>query len=284
MARHRRKSSLATPGRLLETSLYPPVKAFLEGQGYVVKGEVGRCDVVARRGGEPPVIVELKVALTLELVLQGIERLALSEAVYLAVPVPRGASPLFDRRFRKLLRRVGLGLLIVHAHDGPAAKVETILDPLPYRPRADRRRAARLLGEFERRSGDPNAGGSAHRVKIVTAYRQEALRIASVLAAGGPQRPATLRAAAEAPKAGRILLDNVYGWFERVERGLYGLTQAGQVAPQAFAGRFALPKALTASATPPPSMSGKNLLSDQEVADVAGMLQSPIPRIIERSQ
>jgi hypothetical protein len=31
----------------LESDLYAPVKALLEGQGYVVKGEVRGCDVVA---------------------------------------------------------------------------------------------------------------------------------------------------------------------------------------------------------------------------------------------
>lgn len=221
-----------------------PVKAFLERQGYIVKGEIGRCDVVARRGDEPPVIVELKMGVTLELLLQGIERLALCDTVYIAVPAPRGASPLFDRRFQKLLRRVGLGLLVVHGHESPAARVEAILDPLPYRPRRDRRRAGRLLGEFERRAGDPNAGGSTRRIKLVTAYRQEALRIATVLAALGAQCPAVLRLSAEAPNAGRILLDNVYGWFDRVERGIYALTPAGQAALQAFAGRFAAPKPL----------------------------------------
>lgn len=244
MAR-RRKPSRAKRARPAETCLYAPIKAFLEGQGYVVKGEVHACDVVARRADEPPVIVELKMSLNLELVLQGIERLALSDVVYLAVPAPRD-GPLFDRRFRKLLRRIGLGLLLVHGAGNAAAKVEAILDPLPYRPRADKRRLGRLLGEFDRRAGDPNLGGTAHRVKIVTAYRQEALRIASVLAELGRQRPALLRASAEAPKAGRILLDNVYGWFERVEHGTYALTPVGQTALQAFAGRFALPKSLAA--------------------------------------
>ena len=37
--------------------------------------------------------------------------------------------------------------------------------------------------------------------------------------ARGPQKPALLRVDAEAPNAGRILLEDVYGWFERVERG-----------------------------------------------------------------
>ncbi len=245
MARRKQKPRVK-PARLAETCLYAPIKAFLEGQGYLVKGEVDHCDVVARRDGEPPVIVELKMTLNLELVLQGIERLALSDVVYVAVPAPRD-GPLFDRRFRKLLRRVGLGLLLVHGAGGAAANVEAVLDPLPYRPRADKRKLGRLLGEFERRAGDPNLGGTAHRVKIVTAYRQEALRIASVLAALGRQRPALLRASAEAPKAGRILMDNVYGWFERVEHGIYALTPAGEKALQAFAGRFAVPKSVAAA-------------------------------------
>ncbi|MBI3709604.1 MAG: hypothetical protein HY246_18290 [Proteobacteria bacterium] len=240
---------MSKPSRLPETSLYAPVKAFLEEQGYVVKGEIGRCDVLAVRGDEKPVIVELKIRLTLELLLQGVERLALSDAVYLAVPAPRGASPLFDRRFRKLLRRVGLGLLVVHESRAGTAKVEAVLDPLPYRQRIDHRRAGRMLGEFVRREGDPNEGGSTRRVKLVTAYRQEALRVASVLSARGPQKPAMLRIDAEAPHAGRMLLQDVYGWFARVERGVYALTPAGSAGLQAFLGRFALPACLREVAT-----------------------------------
>lgn len=246
----RAKASPAKTARPVETSLYAPVKAFLEGQGYTVKGEVGRCDVVARRGDEPPVIVELKTTLNLELLLQGVERLALAEAVYLAVPSPPATSPVFDRRLHKLLRRLGLGLLLVHPPTARGRLVEAILDPLPYAPRRNTRRIGRLLGEFARRVGDPNAGGSTGRVKLVTAYRQEALRMASVLQARGAQKPAALRADAEAPRAGRILLDDVYGWFARVERGLYTLTPAGAQALSAYMGRFAAPACLVAADAP----------------------------------
>jgi hypothetical protein len=239
-ARVARKSS-ARPAPLVETALYSPVKSFLEGQGYTVKGEVGRCDIVARRGDEPPVIVELKIALTLELLLQGVSRLGLAESVYLAVPAPRGVSPVFDKRMHKLLRRVGLGLLLVHEPSGGRQVVEAVLDPKPYRPRIDTRRAGRMLREFATRVGDPNSGGSTTRVKLVTAYRQQALRMASVLLARGPRRPAALKLEADAPKAASILQQDHYGWFERVSRGVYALTPAGTAALDSFAGRFAPP-------------------------------------------
>ena len=67
-----------------EVALYAPIKTFLEAQGYEVKGEVEGCDVVAVRGDEPPVVVELKTQLNLSLVLQAVDRLAVSDVVYVA--------------------------------------------------------------------------------------------------------------------------------------------------------------------------------------------------------
>ncbi len=61
----------------------------------------------------------------------------------------------------------------------------------------------------------------------MTAYRQQALAVANALA-DAPSRPRDLRIFA--PDAAKILQDNVYGWFERIERGLYGLTSSGRVA------------------------------------------------------
>src|SRR5713101_3134970 len=203
----------------LESDLYAPVKALLEGQGYVVKDEVRGCDVVAVRGAERPVIVELKRAFGLGLVLQGIDRLAVSDRVYLAV----GQWPKRMKNVRKLCRRLGLGLMVV-----VGARADIVLDPVPYRPRLDTRKAGRLLGEHTRRVGDPNRGGSSTKVPMMTAYRQAALRCAASLAANGPMKVAALRAACDAPNAASILRDDFYGWFERVERGVYALTPKGR--------------------------------------------------------
>jgi hypothetical protein len=125
---------------------------------------------------------------------------------------------------RKLCRRLGLGLMTVAA-GRRGARVDVLLDPAPYAPRKDKRRLGLLLGEHARRQGDPNRGGST-RVPLMTAYRQEALRCAEALR-DGPSTVAALRLGADAPRAGKILLDNVYGWFERVGRGTYMLTPAG---------------------------------------------------------
>src|SRR5437879_817196 len=157
-----------------EADLYPAVKAFLEGQGYDVKAEVRGCDVVAIRGDEPPVIVELKLTFSLTLLLQGVDRLALTEHVYLAVARPRSRrapASVYRREVRAACRRLGLGLMTIH----PAGDVEVLVEPVPYRPRQNAKRASLLLGEHARRQGDPNHGGVT-KTPIMTAYRQEALR------------------------------------------------------------------------------------------------------------
>jgi hypothetical protein len=226
-----------------EAALYGPVKRFLEARGYQVKGEVNGCDLVARQGDAAPVIVELKLRFTLALLLQGIDRLALSERVYLAVPRPprtfRGVVPEAPA-VRRLCRRVGLGLIVVGGD-----RVSVVEEPVPYRPRAARERAARLLTKFERRIGDPNIGGRPG-APLVTAYRQDALRVAGALA-GGPMRLAELRAATGVAGAARILQRNVYGWFGRLGRGTYGLSAAGRAALGQFAEAVAALSAATAA-------------------------------------
>jgi hypothetical protein len=217
-----------------EAALYRPVKAFLEAQGFEVKGEVCGCDVVARRGDEPPVIVELKLRFNLTLVLQGIDRLRVTDRVYLAVPRPpyraRGLSPEAPS-VRRLCRRLGLGLILIGRRGDTVSILE---EPGPYRPRPARRRVLRLAAEFARREGDLNIGGRA-RAPIVTAYRQDALRCARALADSGPLRLRELRAMTGVADAAPILQRNVYGWFTRLARGTYGLTEPGQAALVQFA-------------------------------------------------
>jgi hypothetical protein len=117
--------------------------------------------------------------------------------------------------------------------------VEVIEDPVPYRPRQSKRRSSLLLGEFERRRGDLNIGGSKG-TPIVTAYRQDALLCVRALAAAGPMRLDELRVVSGVVAAAPILQRNVYGWFDRVSHGTYGLTVAGEQAMTVFAQAISL--------------------------------------------
>ncbi|MEZ5849696.1 MAG: DUF2161 family putative PD-(D/E)XK-type phosphodiesterase [Hyphomicrobiaceae bacterium] len=207
----------------METTLYAPVKRFLETLGFEVKGEVCGCDVVALDNGAPVavVIAELKLTFTLDLVLQAVDRLPACDDVWLAVRASRrGRGREGDARVRKLCRLLGFGLLTVSER----GHVEVIVEPVPWKPRRDGKRRSRIVEEHRKRRGDPAVGGSTRR-PIMTAYRQQALACARALATA-PGRPRDLKA--DMPDAPKILLRNVYGWFERVERGRYGLTDLGR--------------------------------------------------------
>jgi hypothetical protein len=204
-----------------EADLYPPIKAYLQRQGYDVKGEVGAADVVGRRGDDL-VVVELKLGFSLALFHQGVDRLGLTDTVYLAVPAGGKAKAL--KANVKLARRAGLGVVTVRLHDG---LVEVLADPGPYAARQSKKKKTRLLRAFDRLDGDPNAGG-ATRHGIITGYRQDALKCARFLAVHGPSKGAQVKEWAEVPQATQIMAADHYGWFTRVERGIYALTDAGR--------------------------------------------------------
>jgi len=208
-----------------ESDLYPPLKRFLEAQGYEVKGEVLDCDVLAIRGDEDPVVVELKLTLNLDLVMQAVERLTLSDSVYVGVPESNRTIKTKRKRILALLRMLGIGLVTIEPQRD---RVGVLLDPGPYRGRRpSKKRRQRLLGEFAKRVGDPNLGGTHMRGGLMTAYRQQALAIARHLREQGPRKASVVAAALDEPKARAILYRNVYGWFDRVSTGIYALSPRG---------------------------------------------------------
>jgi hypothetical protein len=213
----------------VETTLYQPVKRFLEGQGYAVKGEIGRCDLVGLKGEDPPLVVigELKLVFNLELVLQGVDRMRAGDEIWLAARLStRGKGRENDARFRNLCRHLGFGLLGV----ATSGRVDILVSPTAPVPRKNPRLRSKLVDEHRKRRGDPMAGGST-RAPVMTAYRQQALACAAAMQAE-PQRPRDLKRSF--PDAAKILSRNVYGWFERAERGIYALTDAGHSAVKAW--------------------------------------------------
>ncbi len=221
--------------KLTETDLYPPVRDFLLSQGYDVQAEVDGCDVVAKLG-EQLLVVELKLGFNATLLVQATDRQRLSDLVYVALPRP--SSREWRQRwpgYQRLLRQLELGLMLVSFRANPPL-VEVIFDPQPYRRRRQTKRRQHLVTELAGRSRAYNQGGSNHR-KLMTAYRESALIIAKHLdQAEEPLAPKALRALGASPKAGDILYRNHYGWFTRVDYGLYTISDAGRQALSEYKG------------------------------------------------
>jgi hypothetical protein len=222
-----------------ESELYAPLKQFFEQHGYTIKGEVRYCDLVGMKdGSDTPLIVEIKKTFTLALLLQGLDRQKLTSNVYVAVEKNRSKKGSHNQRWSEitaLCRRLGLGFITVTLYKTKSPLVEIMCTPqqnlavdgLGNPTRKSPQKAARLVHEFNERSGDYNVGGS-YGAKLMTAYREKALRIALVMADGAIMAPRQVKAQSGIATAGAILRDNYYGWFERIAKGKYKLSALGQ--------------------------------------------------------
>ncbi len=218
-----------------ESDLFDPIKKYLEGQGYSVHGEVKNCDVVARKDDEL-ILIELKNSISLSLILQAVERKEISESVYIAVPVPVGKqAPANFRRVKNLLRRLEIGCILVDFLK-TKTKVRIELQPFPFTSTTAHRKKRALLREIDGRYAEFNKGGEPVAAEKITAYKQEALRIAHFLQQHGFASPSQLRKSGTSEKTQSILSRNVYGWFERERRGVYRLHPQGGAALAHYAG------------------------------------------------
>ncbi|WP_037283091.1 DUF2161 family putative PD-(D/E)XK-type phosphodiesterase [Saccharibacillus sacchari] len=224
-----------------ETELYPPLKSFFETRGYSVKSEVRHCDLVGYlEGEERPLIVEMKRTFTLELLLQGADRQRTGGLVYLAVERNRAKKGAHNQRFGEIARlcgRLGIGLIVITFYKSKSPFVEVLCEAGEDSGKTGKisgKKAKRLRTEFDARSGDHNIGGSTKR-KIVTAYRENALKVARQLWMFGEASPVMLKEASGVGKAAAVLQANYYGWFERVSRGRYKLTETGLAALNEYA-------------------------------------------------
>ncbi|NMB38119.1 MAG: hypothetical protein GX994_00895 [Firmicutes bacterium] len=214
---------------ILETELYQPIHDYFVKLGFKVHAEVNGCDLTASKDGEL-IIIELKLNLNLDLLIQAVKRQRLTEYVYIVIPRPNFS--MFSRKWKDLcflVRRLELGLITVSLK-GENPQVDIILNPSPFNReksiRASQRKTKSIIAEIQGRHGNYNVGGST-RTKIMTAYKENVIHIACCLKKYGQLSPKKLREMGTGKKTLSILNKNFYGWFERVERGIYKLSDQG---------------------------------------------------------
>lgn len=208
-----------------EAELYQPIKDFLEFEGYAVQGEVVGCDVVAVRG-EDILVVEMKRQFNLKLVMQAIARQQVCSSVYMAFP---STVQLSARRrmseIKALAKRLHLGIILVH--DRPSGlTVEVLLTPDFKEFRINVKAQKAFMKELMGREHSVNTGGVT-KTKIVTVHKERALSIAAFLKVCGPQSIDGIANYIKQTKqqVGKDLRLNHYGWYLRVNRGVYSFNE-----------------------------------------------------------
>jgi len=215
-----------------ESELSVPVEKWLKARGYQVNHEVQNCDMTAMKEDEL-ILLELKLRFSLTLVYQALERKALSPSVYIVIPLKGSKNvPPQYRRMKMLLQRLQIGLMLVR-YMRSSVRVEIVLHPREYQPRKRIKRKEALLREIHNRYGEFNRGGQSTTERRITAYRQQALQAAWLLQKGTAS-PAQLRRQGCSDRVQTILSQNHYGWFDRVERGVYCLNSAGEEGLKAY--------------------------------------------------
>ncbi len=211
---------------LREDDLYLSVKNLLQSLDMLVMGEVGRCDILAK-SDSMLIAVELKLGYSIRLLEQAVDRQRIADLVYVGLPARALSSRRSRRRTQEyLIQRLGVGLILVH----DAEYAVFAFHPRSHIPRIHRKKREELVHEIQSRILDANSGGSTRRA-LFTAYRQDAMHLAVLLARSGPCSPRELRESSGCDRAYNILRDNHYGWFTRVSRGVYDLSDRGRTEP-----------------------------------------------------
>ncbi|MDF2879810.1 MAG: hypothetical protein K0R54_367 [Clostridiaceae bacterium] len=218
---------------MLEECLSKPVSSYFVSLGYTVRSEVNYCDICALKD-DNLIIIELKRNLSVDLLVQAVDRQKITDLVYIAIPKPKKLTG--NAKWKSLchlIKRLELGLILVSFVNNESY-IEIPIDPLSCDRqkfmKSNRKRRDSIINEIHGRNLDLNTGGSKGK-KLVTAYREESLYIGCCLKMNGALSPKKLKElGSDSKKTQSILSKNYYGWFLRVAKGKYCLTHEGEQA------------------------------------------------------
>lgn len=218
----------------MEKDLFKPILDYFTSYGYVCDGEVKDIDLYMEKDGES-VAVELKLTLDFRAVQQAALRQKVADTVFIGIARPKNmrAAAFQDKLY--LLKRLGIGLIIVSTSTGTIEIVnEPVVSELETFRRSNRYKKKALSAEFQHRRVKKNTGG-VHATKLITGYREDALLVLDALCElGGEASTRQIIELSGVRGATKILYANYYGWFENVSKGVYRIREAGYAAFEEF--------------------------------------------------
>lgn len=207
-----------------ETDLFKPVRNLFLSLGYDVHGEVGAADVFGLLGDES-LVVELKLAISLKLIYQAVERQKVADFVYIAVPKRIYTSHhKLNPNFLDLLKRLGVGLVTVSQDQ---ATIELSAEKVDLKTtRRTSRIKGQMVSEHKKRETHLALGGTNQA--RVTAYKEKVIEIAKALYSLGEASSSLVKEYTRIEKTADILAKNYSGWFEKTENKTYRLSEKGR--------------------------------------------------------
>ena len=149
-----------------------------------------------------------------------------SDTVFIGIFRPKD---LFSKSFQNkiyLLKRLGIGLIVVSKRTLDIEIVsEPIVSELSKYQVSNKDKRLNLSEEFQRRKIKNNVGG-VHHTKLMTEYRENALMVLSALhKLGDVAKGSDVAKASGVSNATTILRANYYGWFVKVDKGIYSISK-----------------------------------------------------------
>ena len=218
-----------------ESDLFAPIMNLFAADGYTGDGEVGRVDILFEKDGLTTA-VELKKTLDFRSIQQAAIDQKSCDFVYIGIFTPKNMrSRSFNDRLY-LLKRLGIGLICVSEKSGRAEIVSNpIVSELSGFKAHNRKKQASLKVELSQRRMKNNTGGVS-KTPLMTAYKENALLILDCLRQmGGSGSCADIRKLSGLDNVTPVLYNNYYGWFCKVKKGVYSISESGRQALAEYA-------------------------------------------------
>lgn len=209
---------------ILETDLFLPIKEYFLKQGFLVQGEVKNCDVVCLKD-DILICIEIKKSFNLKVLYQALDRKSFSNYVYIAIIRPKNFRKKDVKHMLKLLKELNIGLITVSF--SPLKTVQVIFNPV-FKNISKTKKQNQILKEINTRNLQTNKGGSTKKDVILTSYREMSIKIACILNVLKSAKASNLKKISGVENCYNILYSNHFGYFEKVDRGIYKLSTIGE--------------------------------------------------------
>ncbi|MFV0520136.1 MAG: DUF2161 family putative PD-(D/E)XK-type phosphodiesterase [Lachnospirales bacterium] len=214
--------------QIYEKDLFPIIKDYFEKKGYKVNAEVRNCDVVVQKENYFA-IIELKLALNITLIHQALNRLTITENVYIAIKKPKKNYFKERQKMLRLVKRLNIGLIVINP-DIKENKLEILFNPKDIDTTPPKTKKGELVKkEISGRKLDLNKGG-VNKTKLLTAYKDLSIRIACICEIYTIVNVKFLKENFDIDNAYSILYNNFHGYFIRYGNGDYGISDKGLTA------------------------------------------------------